>query len=167
MVKRHFWIDRLEGAWKRRSVVWLSGVRRAGKTFLSQAILEAAGAIRVRSDVERKRLFGLAALQASEGRVAGGIYDADATARTYARLHDVARIALGSGWPLIVDVAFLRRAERAGFAALARTLAVPFTILDCGAELAVLRQRLVQRRVAGGQFKRRPQPLTGRHPLRL
>jgi predicted AAA+ superfamily ATPase len=38
MVKRHFWIDQLERAWKRRSVVWLSGVRRAGKTFLSQSL---------------------------------------------------------------------------------------------------------------------------------
>ncbi len=38
MVKRHSWIDRLEGAWKRRSVVWLSGVRRGGKTFLSQSL---------------------------------------------------------------------------------------------------------------------------------
>ena len=38
MVKRHFWIDQLEGAWKRRSVVWLSGVRRAGKTFLSRSL---------------------------------------------------------------------------------------------------------------------------------
>jgi predicted AAA+ superfamily ATPase len=40
MVKRHFWIDRLEGAWKRRSVVWLSGVRRVGKTFLTQGLPE-------------------------------------------------------------------------------------------------------------------------------
>jgi predicted AAA+ superfamily ATPase len=38
MVTRQFWIDRLEGAWERRSVVWLSGVRRAGKTFLSQSL---------------------------------------------------------------------------------------------------------------------------------
>jgi predicted AAA+ superfamily ATPase len=38
MVKRHFWTDRLEAAWKRRSVVWLSGVRRVGKTFLSQSL---------------------------------------------------------------------------------------------------------------------------------
>jgi predicted AAA+ superfamily ATPase len=38
MVKRHFWIEQLERAWKRRSVVWLSGVRRAGKTFLSQSL---------------------------------------------------------------------------------------------------------------------------------
>ena len=38
MVRRHFWINRLEGAWKRRSVVWLSGVRRVGKTVLSQSL---------------------------------------------------------------------------------------------------------------------------------
>jgi predicted AAA+ superfamily ATPase len=38
MVKRHYWIDQLEGARKRRPVVWLSGVRRAGKTFLTQSL---------------------------------------------------------------------------------------------------------------------------------
>jgi len=38
MVRRHFWIKQLEDAWKRRSVVWLSGVRRAGKTFLTQSL---------------------------------------------------------------------------------------------------------------------------------
>ena len=38
MVQRHFWIKQLEGAWKRRSLVWLSGVRRAGKTFLTQSL---------------------------------------------------------------------------------------------------------------------------------
>lgn len=40
MVRRRFWIDQIEGAWKRRSVVWLSGVRRAGKTFLSQSLAD-------------------------------------------------------------------------------------------------------------------------------
>ncbi len=38
MVQRRFWAERIEKAWKRRSVVWLSGVRRAGKTFLSQSL---------------------------------------------------------------------------------------------------------------------------------
>ena len=38
MIQRRFWIEQLEKAWKRRSVVWLSGVRRAGKTFLSQSL---------------------------------------------------------------------------------------------------------------------------------
>ena len=34
MVPRRYWITLVEDAWKRRSVVWLSGVRRVGKTFL-------------------------------------------------------------------------------------------------------------------------------------
>ena len=38
MKKRRFWIEALARAWRRRSVVWLSGVRRAGKTTLSQSL---------------------------------------------------------------------------------------------------------------------------------
>ncbi|MFN3739287.1 MAG: ATP-binding protein [Thermodesulfovibrionales bacterium] len=38
MVKRHFWLKKVEEAWKRRSVIWLSGVRRVGKTFLCKSI---------------------------------------------------------------------------------------------------------------------------------
>ena len=38
MVERQFWCDRIENAWKRRSVVWLSGVRRVGKTCLCQTL---------------------------------------------------------------------------------------------------------------------------------
>ncbi len=38
MVIRRFWVNHIEQAWKRRSVVWLSGVRRVGKTFLSQSL---------------------------------------------------------------------------------------------------------------------------------
>lgn len=38
MVKRHYWIQRIEEAWRRRSLVWLSGVRRAGKTTLCEGL---------------------------------------------------------------------------------------------------------------------------------
>jgi predicted AAA+ superfamily ATPase len=38
MVHRQFWLRKMEAAWKRRSVLWLSGVRRAGKTVLSQSL---------------------------------------------------------------------------------------------------------------------------------
>lgn len=38
MAQRRFWAGRIEGAWKRRSVVWLAGVRRVGKTFLSRGL---------------------------------------------------------------------------------------------------------------------------------
>ena len=38
MKNRRFWLDTLVSAWKRRSVVWLSGVRRTGKTTLARSL---------------------------------------------------------------------------------------------------------------------------------
>lgn len=38
MIIRRFWLARIERAWRRRSVVWLTGVRRAGKTVLSTSL---------------------------------------------------------------------------------------------------------------------------------
>lgn len=38
VVKRQFWIDLLERQWARRSIVWLRGVRRVGKTFLARSL---------------------------------------------------------------------------------------------------------------------------------
>ena len=35
---RHFWLERLRAAWRGKSVVWLSGVRRSGKTTLARAL---------------------------------------------------------------------------------------------------------------------------------
>ena len=125
------------------------GLPGSGKSFVSQRVLEAVGAIRVRSDVQRKRLFGLSALQSSRGRVTGGIYDKATTERTYARLHSAAHVALGAGWPVIVDAAFLGRSERAPFTTLAASLTVPFSIFDCQATLPLLHQRLEQRKASG------------------
>ena len=38
MVKREFWIHLIESAWKKRPIIWLSGVRRVGKTYLCQSL---------------------------------------------------------------------------------------------------------------------------------
>ncbi len=38
MIRRRSWLDRIERAWRERTVVWLSGVRRAGKTFLCRTL---------------------------------------------------------------------------------------------------------------------------------
>ena len=38
MKTRSFWVEQIGKAWERRSVIWLSGVRRVGKTFLSQSL---------------------------------------------------------------------------------------------------------------------------------
>ena len=91
----------------------------------------------------------LGALQSSRDRVPGGFYDEVTTQRTFSRLHAIARVALGDGWPLVVDAAFLRRSERAQFAALAAALAVPYSTFDCPAALPLLHLRLEQRRASG------------------
>ncbi|WP_036772160.1 bifunctional aminoglycoside phosphotransferase/ATP-binding protein [Polaromonas glacialis] len=121
------------------------GLPGSGKTFASQKLLEREGAIRLRSDVERKRLAGLGML--ADSRASGlDLYQPETTARTYAQLFRLARGALAAGWPVILDAAFLRRAERAQALALAGALGVPFSIIDCQAPPQVLRERLQARR---------------------
>lgn len=120
------------------------GLSGSGKTTASSARLladAAAATVRLRSDVERKRLFGLAP-DADSG---GAIYAPDATTRTYAHLAALARRTLADGWPVIVDAAFLRRAERDGFRRLAGAAGVPFAILACEAPPEELRRRLTAR----------------------
>jgi len=121
------------------------GLPGSGKTFASQRIVEREGAIRLRSDVERKRLHGLAMLEDSRAKGVD-LYQADATARTYAHLFAVARTVLQAGYPVVLDAAFLRLAERDQAHALALALRAPFCIVDCEAPLDVLRARLLARR---------------------
>ena len=121
------------------------GLPGSGKTFVTQRLLEQVGAIRLRSDVERKRLFGLTALESSADRPRDEIYGPQATADAYARLRSLARTALSAGYPTIVDAANLREAERTQFRELAAELNVSFTILDCEASHGVLRERVSAR----------------------
>ena len=120
------------------------GLPGSGKTYASQQLLERCGAIRLRSDVERKRLHGLAPL--ADSRAAGrDLYTPESTRQTYARLFLLARRLLCAGWPVVLDAAFLRRVEREQAHALAAELQVPFAILDCDAAPEILRQRLAAR----------------------
>ena len=87
------------------------GLLGSGKTFGTQRLLENEDAIRVRSDIERKRLFGLEMHQSS--RATGlQIHGAHATRRTYKYLLEMAGIALRAGYPAVLDAAFLARSER-------------------------------------------------------
>ena len=124
------------------------GFSGSGKSSVASQLLCAAGAVRLRSDVERKRLYGLGPLARSAG-LGLDLYGAEATRRTFDRLHACARDALLAGYPVIVDAAFLRSAERRCFEALAAELRVPFAILDCSADVATLRRRVAARDAAG------------------
>ncbi len=130
---------------QRAALIITHGLPGSGKTTFSQYALERMGAICIRSDVERKRLFGLSALDSSRSNV-GDIYGAEATERTYARLHELAHKLLQAGYTVIVDAAFLRRDERERFRALAQNLLLPFAIASLRAADTTLRERIRQRR---------------------
>jgi uncharacterized protein len=134
----------------RGAIAITHGPAGSGKTTASQALLEAVGAIRVRSDVERKRLAGLAATADSNSEIAGGIYTDDATARTYARLAELAHAIAANGRIALVDATFLARGARDRFRALAAAIGVPFVILSFAAPEAALRERIVERARRGG-----------------
>lgn len=125
-----------------------SGLSGSGKTHVSQLALERTGAIRLRSDVERKRLFGLASHQSSASALHRGIYHEHASERTFTRLAALAREVLAAGHPVIVDATFLLRERRRPFAELAAAMGVPFAILSCRADDAVLERRIAMRRAA-------------------
>ena len=126
------------------------GLSGSGKTTAAQTIVESAGAIRVRSDVERKRLQGLAASARSGSTLGAGLYAEVHTRATYQRLARCARAIVAGGWPVIADATFLRRSQRAKLRALADKLSVPFRIADFRADAATLRARVEQRGDRGG-----------------
>jgi aminoglycoside phosphotransferase family enzyme/predicted kinase len=128
------------------------GLSGSGKTWASSRWLaaEASGrAVRLRSDVERKRLHGMSALATSGSHLNTELYTAQSHANTYASLLSRARLLLADGWTVLVDAAFLRKAERAEFAALAQGAGVPFHILACEAPMEVLRERITLRQASG------------------
>ena len=125
------------------------GLSGSGKTFVSTRLLQHRPFIRLRSDVERKRLYGLAPLDPSGSPRDGGIYSRAANTRTYDRLAELAGQLLGFGFSVLVDAAFLRRAEREQFRTIAREAGVPFAIMRCEAEMSVQRERVAGRTERG------------------
>ena len=127
----------------------MHGLSGSGKTRASGHLMERWPAIRVRSDVERKRLLGLAADQATKSAIGSGAYSRDATEATYQRLLEVSAAALEAGFSMIVDAANLQRAQRERFCAFAAEHRVRFVIVSCVAPEEELRRRLRERVALG------------------
>ncbi len=130
------------------ALVIMHGLSGSGKTTIACSLAQALGAVSLRSDVERKRLHGLPALARSGSGLDAGLYTPAQSERTYARLADHARAVLAARYRVIVDAAFLKRAERDRFAELARDAGAAFLIASCTAPTATLRTRVALRAYA-------------------
>lgn len=125
------------------------GLSGSGKTTVSQQVIESLGAIRVRSDIERKRLHGLATSARSHSGIASGLYAREASDRTYERLALLGGELLTAGETVIIDATFLERARREYFRQLAADHRASFLILDLATDESLLRERIAKRTHAG------------------
>ena len=131
------------------AIIVMHGLSGSGKSVIAQALAEHAGAIRLRSDIERKRLSALTPLARSSSNLASGIYAAESTLATYTRLLELVRMIVNAGYAAVVDATFLKRWQRDLFRRLANTQHIPFVIVDVTAPEALLRTRIAARLAAG------------------
>ena len=129
----------------RPAMIFMHGFSGSGKSTVARQIVESLGAIQIRSDVERKHLFGLDQHEASGSGLGQDIYSPDASSQTYKRLAELARTITQAGYTVIVDASFLELAQRDHFRQLARQCGVPGILISCDAPVSILRERIKHR----------------------
>ncbi|SFR83305.1 hypothetical protein SAMN05216203_3392 [Marinobacter daqiaonensis] len=117
-----------------------TGLSASGKSTVSHALASELGLVRLRSDVERKRMAGLGPLDNSKSGVGENLYTEKANRQTYHRLADLSKQLLLAGFGVIVDAACLRENERELLAGVAESLGVPFALIHCEAPEETRRQ---------------------------
>ena len=120
----------------------VGGLSGSGKSTFARALAPrlggAPGAVVLRTDEIRKRLFGAAPTQ----RLPAAAYAPEVSPRVYGLMLEEARAALASGLSVVLDAAFLKPYERAEAEALGRKTATPFMGCWMRAPQATLRERL-------------------------
>ena len=123
----------------------IGGLSGSGKSSLALRIAPelgiAPGARVLRSDVLRKRRFGLM----PEQGLAAEAYRAEVTAEVYRELCERAAMAAEAGYAAVIDAVALREDERRAFAEVAATAGVPFTGLWLDAPAEAMRSRIAAR----------------------
>ncbi|MGN8200303.1 AAA family ATPase [Salinisphaera sp. RV14] len=129
----------------RPRLVITHGVSGSGKSWAAQRVAEHFGYIRIRSDIERKRMHGICPLTHLADAPGDGLYDAQTSAATYQRLFALAQMALRGGWPVILDATFLDRDQRQAARDAAHAAGCPFHILDMDVSPETARRRIQAR----------------------
>jgi len=127
-----------------------SGVSGSGKTTVASSVVGAFDAVRLRSDVERKRLAGMEATERPEGEAASrSLYSEAATHAVYRRLATLARDVLATGTSVVIDATCAARWQRDLLAEVAREVSAPLVWLDFDIPEDSLLARVASRQAAG------------------
>ncbi len=147
----HHYCDVARERIERRSpaLIVMHGLSGCGKTWVSSQLAADLGAVRVRSDVERKRLCGLGELAATDSAPGAGLYGAAMSEATYAKLFDTADTLLAAGHRVILDATFLRSEDRAQARSIAEVRGLPSLVVAVEAEDDWLDARVRKRELLG------------------
>jgi len=126
-------------------LVAVGGFSGSGKTAVAGRIAPglgaSPGAVHLRSDLERKAMFGVEPLE----RLPDAAYQSDVNSNIYARLLDEAEQILLARHSVIIDATFLAEADRQAVIDLGARLRVPFDGLWLGSDPATLERRIAAR----------------------
>lgn len=121
------------------------GFSGSGKSTFAKRLAEELHALQIRSDIERKRLYGFTAEAKTDCGITEGMYSEWATFKTYQHLINLVKPVIEAGITVILDAAFLASWQRGMFRRVAGSLGVPMLILDFTASTETLIARLQQR----------------------
>ena len=139
----------LADSWAKRrtaGIIIMHGLSGSGKSTVAAQLVEALGAIRLRSDVIRKQIYNLRPDTDSGSATDQGIYSADSTEKTYQRLQQLTAMITGAHFCVIVDATFLQEARRQQFLQLQTGLDCARIIVNCEAPEETLRKRISERK---------------------
>jgi aminoglycoside phosphotransferase family enzyme/predicted kinase len=140
---------------QRPALVITHGISGSGKSHWARRLARGPGWLHLRSDVERKRRFGLWGDLQNLGDAdplleSGDLYGPAVSQWLYReRLTDCAAAALAAGLNVVVDATFLKREQRHWFAALAERGRARFAVLECVSPPQEARRRVEERRAVG------------------
>ncbi len=121
------------------------GFSGSGKSTCALMMVEQYGALRIRSDVERIRMFE----RSDEDVLEEGIYTPAANKATYERLLELAISVYEGGCPVIVDATFLKQWQRRLFLEFSSKVEIPFLIFDLQCDTKIMRNRIEERSATG------------------
>ncbi len=122
------------------------GYSGSGKSTYSAELAEILGALKISSDVERKRLYGYASLANTKSAIDSGLYTNEVSQQTYLHLAKCAKSIILAGFSVIIDASFLKNEQRKLFQVLAVECGVSFVILDFQASYEELCRRITARK---------------------
>ena len=132
---------------QRSGMIIMHGLSGSGKSTVAAQLVEALGAIRIRSDVVRKQIHSIDIDANTQSGLEAGIYDREATSMTYRHLLQIAQKIINAGFCVIVDATFLQEDQRRQMLQ-AESITTPCAriIVNCNAPEPVLRQRISTRK---------------------